>query len=433
VRVLVVGGGGREHCIVWSLARGSSTTSIIAAPGNPGIGQIAECHDVQADDIDGLVDLAAKTQTDLVVVGPEVPLVAGLADVLIEKGFKVFGPRAAGARLEGSKSFAKSLMIKAGIPTAKAKRFSDLKEAMAYLDTIDGSAVVKADGLAGGKGVVVCDGAEEAREALLAIMKERRFGEAGAEVLIEERMFGPELSVLAFSDGKSVVTMPGAQDFKQAHDYDKGPNTGGMGSYSPVERCTPQVFEAVIDTIIEPVAAALAREVEPYIGVIYAGLMLTDAGPKVVEFNCRFGDPETQALLPRFESDLGEIMMACVDGSLAGAHIEWSPDACVSVVAASRGYPEADRIPGGFEVRGIDEAEKLTGIPVFQAGTVMKNGKLVTNGGRILAVSAKAESVPLAREKAYAAISHIDFHGMWFRSDIASGNRGVNLVDEEEG
>ena len=408
-------------------------SSLIAAPGNPGIAQIAECHDVRADNIEGLVELAMTTKPSLVVVGPEAPLVAGLADALADKGFGVFGPRASGARLEGSKSFAKRIMSSAGIPTASAETFSDLELALAYLDKVDGPVVVKADGLASGKGVVVCESAVEAKESVLAMMRDGRFGDAGSNVLIEERMTGPELSVLAFSDGKTVVAMPAAQDFKQAYDFDKGPNTGGMGSFSPVDECTPEIFKEVVSNVMDPVAEALARETEPYVGVIYAGLMLTDAGPKVVEFNCRFGDPETQALLPRFESDLGEVMVACVEGSLSGGEIAWSPDACVSVVAASRGYPEADRIPTGYEITGINEAEKLTGIPVFQAGTALANGKLVTNGGRVLAVSAKAETVPLARERAYSALSHIAFDGMWFRSDIASRNRGVNLMDEEEG
>ncbi|CAN5804412.1 phosphoribosylamine--glycine ligase [soil metagenome] len=420
MKVLVVGGGGREHALAWALARSPSVTEVHAAPGNPGIARVATCHPVGVGDIAGLVDLAAHLATDLVVIGPEAPLAAGLADALEERGIVALGPRKSGARLEASKTFAKQVMQFAGIPTAEARTFESAAAAIAYVDELGGPVVVKADGLAAGKGVTVCDGPEDAKAAIFEAMERRRFGDAGNTVLIEERMEGPELSILAFCDGATVLPLPAAQDFKRSLDGDLGANTGGMGSYSPVPFATDTVIDEAMDRILNPVARQLAQMGRHYVGVIYAGLMLTPAGLKVVEFNCRFGDPETQAILPRLESDLGELMAACTQASLAGMKVACSEQACVSVVAASGGYPEADPLVTGFEISGLEQAEAL-GVQVFHSGTAERDGKLVTAGGRVLSVSALGDGQRAARDLAYRAMERVSFEGMRFRTDIASG------------
>lgn len=429
MRVLLVGGGGREHALAWGLSKSASVSEIIAAPGNPGIGKIARCVPVRADDIAGLVDLAVREGVDLVVVGPEAPLVAGLPGALRERGIAVFGPGPLGARLEGSKAYAKGLMERRGIPTARANAFESFDEAVRFAESFEDGVVVKADGLAAGKGVTVCDDSAQATEAIREAIVERRFGEAGARVLVEERLIGEELSVLAFSDGKTVIAMEPAQDFKRAYDGDRGPNTGGMGSYSPVSIYTEAVRDEVIESVLEPIAAAMVDEGEPYVGVIYAGLMLTSHGVKVVEFNARFGDPETQSLIPRLRSDLAEVMLACTDGSLAGVALDWDPRACVSVVAASSGYPETDPIPVGFPISGLEEAGSLTQIPVFHASTRLEDGQLVTAGGRVFAVSALGPNQHEAAQLAYKALSHVYFEGIRFRSDIAA-EKPVKLVSD---
>jgi phosphoribosylamine--glycine ligase len=418
VKVLVVGGGGREHALAWALARSPSVTEVHAAPGNPGIARVATCHPVGVGDITGLVDLAASLGTDLVVIGPEAPLAAGLADALEMRGIASFGPKKSGARLEASKTFAKQVMEFAQIPTAEARTFESANAAVAYVEELDCPVVVKADGLAAGKGVTVCDGPDDATAAILEAMEQHRFGDAGNTILIEERMEGPELSILAFCDGQTVLPLPAAQDFKRSLDGDLGPNTGGMGSYSPVPIATDGVIDEVMDRILNPVAAQLAQMGRHYVGVIYAGLMLTQAGLKVVEFNCRFGDPETQAILPRLESDLGELMTATTQGSLAGVKVACSDQACVSVVAASGGYPDADPLKTGFEITGLDEAEAL-GVQVFHSGTAERDGKLVTSGGRVLSVSALGEDLASARKMAYRALEEVRFQAMRFRTDIA--------------
>jgi phosphoribosylamine---glycine ligase len=419
VKVLVVGGGGREHALAWALARSPSVAEVHAAPGNPGIARVATCHAVGVGDIGGLVDLAAHLAADLVVIGPEAPLAAGLADALEQRGIAAFGPKKSGARLEASKTFAKQIMEFAHIPTADARTFESTSAAISYVQEQGGPVVVKADGLAAGKGVTVCGGPEEAKSAILEAMEQHRFGDAGNTILIEERMEGPELSILAFCDGQTVLPLPAAQDFKRSLDGDRGPNTGGMGSYSPVPVATDAVIDEVMDRILNPVAAQLAVLGRHYVGVIYAGLMLTPAGLKVVEFNCRFGDPETQAILPRLESDLGELMAATAQGSLAGMKVSCSDQACVSVVAASGGYPEADPLKTGFEIKGLEEAEAL-GVRIFQSGTAERDGRLVTSGGRVLSVSALGDDITGARVLAYRAMEKIGFEGMRFRSDIAS-------------
>lgn len=420
MRVLVVGGGGREHALVWALSNSPSVQEVHSAPGNPGMAEVSQCHPVPVDDSEGVARLAKRLTADLVVVGPEAPLAAGLADRVAAEGIPVFGPRAAGARLESSKDYAKRLMARCGIPTAEAKAFSDLDAALAYVREQNSPLVVKADGLAAGKGVTVCDGPDDARAAVLDAMEAKKFGDAGRTVLIEERMEGEELSILALCDGKTVLPLPAAQDFKRAFDGGTGPNTGGMGSYSPVPSCTPQVAEEAMDKVLRPLVKGLAELREPYVGVIYAGLMLTDDGLKVVEFNCRFGDPEIQAVLPRMQADLGRAMLACTNGELAGERLEASPQACVCVVAASSGYPDVSPLPAGYPISGVADAQAMPGVEVFQAATRLVDGDLTTAGGRVLSVSALGDDVAAARRLAYEAIGKIAFEGMRYRTDIAA-------------
>jgi phosphoribosylamine---glycine ligase len=419
MRVLLVGGGGREHALAWALARSPAVDGLLFAPGNAGMAALGECVPVKDADVDGLTALAVERGAGLVVVGPEAPLVAGLGDALRARDVKVFGPGRRGALLEGSKSYAKRLMNERGIPTARAVTFERAADALGYVERAGAPIVVKADGLAAGKGVTVCEDAATARAAITEAMEGGRFGEAGRRVVLEERLQGPELSVLAFSDGRTILPMQPAQDFKRAHDDDRGPNTGGMGSYSPVPVCTPEVMDRIAGEILEPIGAALAAEGEPYVGVIYAGLMLTPDGPKVIEFNCRFGDPETQALIPRLGSDLAEAMVACVEGSLGGVRLTWRPEACVTVVAASEGYPGSYET--GLPIRGLDDAARIEDAVVFHAGTRPgPGGSILTSGGRVLAVSGTGDGIEAARSRAYEALSLVSFDGMWSRSDIAS-------------
>ncbi len=417
--MLLVGGGGREHALAWALSRSSLVDRLICAPGNPGTAEMGECHPVGADDLAGLGALATDERVDLVVVGPEVPLVRGLADLLVERGIRVFGPGRAGARLEGSKSWAKSLMKRKGIPTAEGAAFDRCEEALDYVKRLGAPLVVKADGLAAGKGVTVCDDLTQARTAVEDAMGRGVFGEAGRRVVIEERLEGEELSIIAFCDGKTILAMPPAQDFKRANDGDRGPNTGGMGSVSPVPACTEAVFGKVLDEILEPVVAALEEEAEPYVGVIYGGIMLCEGEPRVLEFNCRFGDPETQALLPRLEGDLAEVIVASTEGALAGVRLRWRDQACVAVVAASKGYPGPCRT--GLPISGMQEAASRSGLPVFHAGTALgPEGELVTAGGRVATVSALGADHAEASRRAYAAIREISFEGIRYRSDIGA-------------
>lgn len=417
MRVLVVGKGGREHAIAWSVSKSPLVDELVCAPGNPGMDALGECVEVAADDIAGIVRLAKKLGVGLAVIGPEAPLVAGVSDALEDDGIAVFGPGAAAARLEGSKSYAKSLMRKYGVPTARAAEFDRADEAIAYARKVGPPLVVKADGLAEGKGVTVCSTFDEARAAIREAMEARRFGESGARILVEERLTGAELSVLAFCDGKTVLPMEAARDYKRIFDQDRGPNTGGMGSYSPVPGAS-SVLDRVMDEVLEPIAAGLETEGVSYKGVIYAGLMLTSEGPKVIEFNCRFGDPEAQALLPRLSSDLVEPMLACTEGSLVGMKLSWRSDACVCVVAASGGYPEDYQT--GLAISGLDKAEAISGIPAFHAGTAMRDGELVTAGGRIIGISALGDDRSAAREKAYRAVSQVGFDGIHYRRDIGA-------------
>ncbi|HEX6207905.1 MAG TPA: phosphoribosylamine--glycine ligase [Actinomycetota bacterium] len=415
MKVLVVGSGGREHALAWAIAR-SPGAEVHAAPGNAGIEEVARRHAVDAESVDAIVALVEREGIELTVVGPEAPLVVGLADRLRERGHRAFGPGAEGARLEGSKSWAKDLCRRHGIPTPRAEVFEDLDEAAAFLDSMEPPYVVKADGLAAGKGVAVCATREDAVQALKERLVERAFGEAGATVLVEEHAAGREVSALALTDGETIVPLVLAKDFKRALDGDEGPNTGGMGAYSPVS-FVGEALEAEIRALLTRTMGALRDEGIEYRGVIYAGLMLTDQGPRVLEFNCRFGDPETQAVVPRIGSDLLEALAACAEGRLAEVELTARPDACVTVVAASGGYPGSYEM--GKEIRGVDEAASREGVVVFHAGTEQTDGRLVAAGGRVLAVSALGESVAAARRHAYDALSLISFDGMHYRTDIA--------------
>ena len=417
MRVLVVGGGGREHALAWVLARSPLVEEVLAAPGNAGIEEVARCVPVEADDVDGIVELADQESVDLTVVGPEAPLVAGLVDALQDRGRPAFGPTARAARVEGSKVWAKQLCLRHGIPTARAEIVDDVTRAVMLLDAFEPPFVVKADGLAAGKGVVVAADRQEAVQAIEAALVDRAFGTAGDRVLIEEHLDGREVSALALTDGRTVVPLVLAQDFKRAFDGDAGPNTGGMGACSPVPFVDGTTEARIHADILKATVRALAEEGIEYRGVLYAGLMLTDDGPKVLEFNARFGDPETQAILLRLRSDLAEEARAAAGGDLGGRALEWSPEACVTVVLASGGYPGAYRT--GLEITGLESATKLPGVTVFHAGTARRNGKLVTAGGRALGVSGVGKDLASARERAYEACSVIDFEGMHYRTDIA--------------
>ena len=417
MKVLLLGSGGRESAMAWALARSPLVESLFAAPGNPGIAALAETFALDPAIPDGVVDAARRTRVDLVVVGPEAPLVAGVADALRAEGIDVFGPAAAAARIEGSKAYAKELMNDAGIPTARAATFDDPAAARAFLDTTGPPYVIKADGLAAGKGVVVTQDREEAEEAIDDRLVRSTFGAAGDSIVIEEFLPGEEASVIAFADGKSIAVCEPAQDYKRVNDGDAGPNTGGMGSYSPVPACPPELVDRITTEVLEPMVDACARRGEPFVGALYAGLALTPDGPKVIEFNARFGDPETQALLPRLESDFAELCAASARGELAGVDLRFTPDACVAVVAASGGYPGDHET--GFEISGLDDVAAMDGVEVFHAGTAEEEGRIVTAGGRVLAVSARGASFAQAQQRAYDGIAKIKFEGMHARTDIA--------------
>ena len=398
MRVLLVGSGGREHALAWKLTQSSLLTELHAAPGNPGIARLAHCHPIRAEDPEGILGLARSLGIDLVVVGPEAPLVMGLADVLRRFGFAVFGPGMGAAAIEGSKSFAKEVMAAAGVATA------------GQLAIARPPCVVKADGLAAGKGVHVCRSAEEVEAALRAV------GGPGDKVVVEELLEGPEVSLFAICDGRDALPLVSAQDFKRARDGDEGPNTGGMGAYAPVPGIGPPEVEELVSSALRPVLAELDRRGAQFVGLLYAGLMLTSDGPRVLEFNCRFGDPETQAVLPVLDGDLLEVMAAASNGELAGVTIGASAVSAVAVVLTADGYPAA--VSRGSQITGVEDAE-ADGALVFQAGTALQSDRLVTNGGRILGVTALGDSVAAARASAYAAVSRIQFEGVRYRSDIA--------------
>ncbi len=416
MRVLVIGGGGREHALAWKIAQSPRVETLLAAPGNPGIARHAGCVPVAADALDGLVALARRERVDLTVVGPEVPLVAGLADRLAEAGLTVFGPGARAAAIEGSKAFAKDLMARHGIPTARFATFDDPARARRYCREVGAPVVVKADGLAGGKGAIVCRALEEAEAAVAECMEAKAFGAAGSRVVVEEFLTGEEVSFFALANGHDALPLAAAQDHKPVFDGDQGPNTGGMGAYSPVASFGAAMERRVMETIVSPTLAALAKEGAPYRGVLYVGLMLTSDGPKVIEFNCRFGDPECQALVVRWPGDLVPLLLAAARGEAWPALAAWPDRASVCVALASGGYPGAYRT--GLPVEGIEAAEARPGVRVFHAGTALRDGKLVTAGGRVLSVTALAEDLPAAILAVYDAVKEIRFEGMHYRTDI---------------
>jgi phosphoribosylamine--glycine ligase len=415
VNVLLVGGGGREHALAWKLARSPRLTRLVAAPGNPGIGRHAECVVVSVDDHDGLVRLAEKERPDLVVIGPDAPLVAGLADRFAAAGFPVFGPGARAAAIEGSKVFAKTLMARHGIPTARFESFDDAARARQFARGFGAPLVVKTDGLAAGKGAIVCATLAEADDAIAACLERREFGGSGARVVIEEFLVGDEVSFFALVSGRSATALAAAQDHKAVFDGDRGPNTGGMGAFSPVAIFDAAMQARVMTTIVRPTIAALADEGAPYSGVLFVQLMLTADGPKIVEFNCRFGDPECQAILTPMDADLLPMLVAVAEGRLP-ATVAASSRAAVCVTLASGGYP--GKYATGVPITGIEEAEAIPGVEVFHAGTARRDGRLVTAGGRVLGVTAVGDDVPRAIEAAYGAVSRIRFEGMHFRRDI---------------
>jgi phosphoribosylamine--glycine ligase len=398
VKALLVGSGGREHALAWALRRSPDLEDLHAAPGNPGIAALGHCHPVRADDGEGLLALARSLDADLVVIGPEAPLVAGVADALRHAGVAVFGPGAEAARIEGSKTFAKDVMRAAGVPTA------------ATLAVARPPCVVKADGLAAGKGVFVCRDTDELEAGLRAATA------LGGPLLIEELLEGEEVSLFALADGATVLPLAPAQDFKRIGDGDTGPNTGGMGACSPVARLTPEAIEELVDAVHRPVLAELARRGSPFVGLLYAGLMLTEDGPRVLEFNCRFGDPETQSIFPRLTGDLLAALAAAAAGDLSGVELPVSPDAAVTVVLAAAGYPEQGDT--GTPIEGVEQAE-ASGALVFHAGTALRGGRLVTSGGRVLNVTATGATLEQARSAAYRAAGHVSFAGMRYRTDIA--------------
>jgi phosphoribosylamine---glycine ligase len=417
MRVMVVGGGGREHALVWKISRNSSISKIYAAPGNAGTCHMAHCPNVDANDNAALARFAEDEQIDLTVIGPEAPLTTGIVDEFVSRGLRVFGPNKEAAQMEGSKKFAKSIMKKAGVIAAGSETFTDYKEALAYLEEVGAPIVIKADGLAAGKGVTVCEDLETARLAVKECLVDKRFGDAGNICMIEEYLKGPELTVMALTDGETVLPLLPAQDHKPAFDGDTGPNTGGMGAYSPVPKVSQETLDWIEDNVLKKTVAALRSEGVDYKGVLYAGLIMTEDGPKVLEFNARFGDPEAQVVLPLLESDIVEVMLALTEGNLKDYKLNWSSQMCVSVVMASGGYPGS--YPTGKEITGLDNLGDIGGLIVFHAGTKLVDGKTVTSGGRVLNITGLGKDVHEARDKAYEAIERINFDGAFYRKDIA--------------
>jgi phosphoribosylamine--glycine ligase len=415
MNVLVIGSGGREHAIVWKVSQSPKLTKLYALPGNPGTAELTEnVNGISVDDHVAVTSFCKDKQIDLVIVGPEAPLAAGLVDSLSAQGIRCFGPSQAAAQIEASKSFAKDFMARHNIPTAKYATFSKYDEAVRYLQSVDYPIVIKASGLAAGKGVILPETNEEAKSTLEDILMKKVFGEAGAEVVIEERMTGQEVSLMAFTDGTSVVPMLPAQDHKRIFDGDKGANTGGMGAYAPAPIFTSEMMDEAVEKILKPAVNGMQSEGHPFVGVLYAGLMLTLNGIRTLEFNCRFGDPETQVVLPLLETDLLDIANACADGNLANTNIQWRNNAAVCVVLANKGYPEKVESGKLVNIETLPE-----GMVCFHAGTKTENGNLITSGGRVFGLTAWAEDIASAVKKVYANIGKVTFDGMQYRKDIA--------------
>ncbi len=427
MKVLVVGGGGREHALIRKIKESPRVDSVACCPGNGGISYDAECYNVSATDIDGVVNLAREIKADFVVVAPDDPLVAGMVDALNEAGFKTFGPRANAAIIEGSKVFSKNLMLKYNIPTAEYKVFDNADDAIEYVtEKNEFPTVIKADGLALGKGVIIPESLEEAVAGIREIMEDKIFGASGNNVVVEEFLTGPEVSVLAFTDGKCVKPMVSSMDHKRALDGDKGLNTGGMGTVSPNPYYTDEVARECMEKIFIPTIEAMNSEGRTFKGCLYFGLMLTPKGPKVIEYNCRFGDPETQVVLPRLKTDIMDIFDAINNETLSELNIEWSDDACTCLIMASGGYPKS--YPKGIEINGLTDGQ-LEGVTVYHAGTAIKDGRLVTSGGRVLGITALGSSLEDALKKSYAAAKEITFDGAHYRKDI--GQRALKALKNE--
>jgi phosphoribosylamine---glycine ligase len=416
MKVLIVGSGGREHAIAWSVAKSPKVDKIYCAPGNAGIAEFAECVNIKAMEFDKLVAFAKENAIDLTIIGMDDPLVGGVVDAFESEGLRVFGPRKNAAIIEGSKAFSKDLMKKYKIPTAAYENFTDPDEAIKYLETAKMPIVLKADGLALGKGVLICNTLEEAKEGVKTLMLDKQFGDAGNEIVIEEFMTGREVSVLAFCDGKTIKCMTSAQDHKRAKDGDQGLNTGGMGTFSPSPFYNDEVEAFCEEYVYQSTIDAMASEGRPFTGILFTGLMITEDGPKVLEYNARFGDPEAQVVLPRMKNDIIDVMEACIDGKLSDVELEFEDNAAVCVVLASDGYPE--KYDKGFEIKGLDTFKDKDGYYVFHAGTKFDGDKIVTNGGRVLGVVAKGEDLKAARANAYKATEWIDFANKYKRNDI---------------
>lgn len=421
MNILLIGSGGREHALAWKISQNPDLKNLFIAPGNGGTALLGQNVDIKDDDIDSIVDFARTNDVDLVVVGPEVPLVLGLTDALTKAGIACFGPCAFAARLEGSKAFAKNMMRKTGVPTAAFEVFDEYQKALEYVRAQPLPVVIKADGLAAGKGVVIAQTLEEAEQALQEMMVDRIFGPAGETVVIEETLVGEEASFLAFCDGKNIVAMPSLQDHKRVGDGDTGPNTGGMGAYSPAPVLGEDQYAAMTELCIRPIVNRFAALGHPFRGVLYAGIMMTAQGPMILEYNVRFGDPECQPLMVRLKSDLVAIMTACATGTLKPEHVVFKPETSCCVVMAAQGYPKS--YPKGMPITGIEDAEKLDGVTVFQAGTKLQEKQVVASGGRVLGVTALGADLEKARARAYEAVKRIGFDHSYCRTDIA--NKGL--------
>jgi phosphoribosylamine--glycine ligase len=424
MKVLVVGSGGREHALVWKIADSPMVSRIFCAPGNAGIADIAECVDVAATDVPGLRRFARENAIDLTVVGPEAPLVKGIVDAFEAIDLKVFGPNQQAARLEGSKVFAKQLMQRHSIPTAEFRTFNAPERAKSYLEMVGAPAVVKADGLAAGKAAIVCHTLKEAYEAVDRIMVRKEFGGAGDQIVVESCLVGEEASMIAFTDGRTIAVVPSSQDHKPVYDGDKGPNTGGMGAYSPAPVITEELAAQIEREVLVQTVHGMNREDKPFRGVLYAGIMVTDEGPRVLEYNCRLGDPETQPLLMRLESDIVPILLGTLDGTLDEVDIRWDPRPTICVVMASGGYPAGYQ--KGYPVKGLEDTGAMEDVVVFHAGTTLEDGQVVTNGGRVLGVTARGNTIAEARDRAYEAVGKIHFEKAYYRNDI--GQKAIDRM-----